>query len=108
MDDRPSEMPPSPKPHLTLTQSSSELDATVNDEGLNQDPSLNLDSSMDVASVDDKKALELDISGLGPDGLQLGSAHDLSQLDPQDALLGGPLIDEGGDPFVAPLENVQG
>jgi hypothetical protein len=87
-----------------LIQSNSELDVTVNDvDGLNHDPSLDLDASMVGASVDgDKKGLELDISGLGPDGLQLGSAHDLSQLDPQDALLGGPLMNEGGDPFAAP------
>jgi len=102
MDDRPSEMPPSPKPQLTLMQNS-ELDVTVNvDDGLNHDPSLNLDASMVGADVeDDKKELELDISGLGPDGLQLGDAHDLSQLDPQDALLGGPLMD-AGDPFAVP------
>ena len=101
MDDRPSEMPPSPKPQLTLVQSNSELDVTVNVvDGLNHDPSLNLDASMGGAGVDDdKKELELDISGLGPDGLQLGGAHDLSQLDPQDALLGGPLMDEARDPF---------
>jgi hypothetical protein len=104
MDDRPSEMPPSPKPQLTLIQSNSELDVTVSvDDGLNHDPPLNLDASMGGAGVDDdKKELELDISGLGPDGLQLGGAHDLSQLDPQDALLGGPLMDEAGDPFVVP------
>jgi len=104
MDDRPSEMPPSPKPQLTLIQSSSELDVTVNvDDGLNHVPTLNLDASMVGAGVeeDDKKGLELDISGLGPDGLQLGVADDLSQLDPQDALLGGPLIDTG-DPFAVP------
>jgi hypothetical protein len=105
MDDRPSEMPPSPKPQLTLIQSNSELDVTVSvDDGLNHDPSLNLDVSMvGGAGVDDeKKGLELDISGLGPDGLQLVAAHDLSQLGPQDALLGGPLMDEGEDPFAAP------
>jgi hypothetical protein len=102
MDDRPSEMPPSPKPQLTLIQSSSELDVTV--EGLTHDPALDLDASMGGVGVgdDDKKGLELDISGLGPDGLQMGSADDLSQLDPQDALLGGPLMAEGGDLFAAP------
>lgn len=94
MDDRPLEIPPSPKPQLTLTQSSSVSE-------LNHDPALGLDA-MDTGVVDDKKGLELDISGLGPDGLQLGEMHDLSQLTAQDSLLGDPLMDGDGDPFAAP------
>lgn len=94
MDDRPLETPPSPKPQLTLTQSSS-----VNE--LNHDPALGLDA-LDTGVVDDKKGLELDISGLGSDGLQLGEVHDLSQLAGQDSLLGGPLMDGTEDPFGGP------
>lgn len=103
MDDRPSEVPPSPKPHLTLTQSNSELDVTVNDVvGLSNEPPLNLDADMGVENLDENKGLQLDISGLGADGLSLEGAHDLSQLNPEDGLLGGPLMDETTDPFVAP------
>jgi len=102
MDERPSEVPPSPKPHLTLTQPNSELDVTANDVvGLGNEPPLNLDADMGVENLDENKGLQLDISGLGADGLSLEGA-DLSQLAPEDALLGGPLMDETTDPFVAP------
>ena len=99
-DHRPSEMPPSPKPQLTLMQSNSELDMTNNgDDGLNNDPSLKLDTTIGGLEVKKDDELELDMSGLGPDGLQLASAHDLAQLDPQDGLMGGPLMDQDADPF---------
>jgi len=95
VEEQPPEIVLSPKPQLTLVQSNSELDLS-----LSHDPSLKLDASMGGEDVDDdKKALELDISGLGSDGLQLGSAHDLSQLAAEDPLLGGPLMDGSEDPF---------
>jgi hypothetical protein len=43
--------------------------------------------------------VELDLSALGPDGTLPG---DLSQLQPEDSLLGGPLIDQSEDPFSKP------
>lgn len=48
--------------------------------------------------------MSLDMSGIGPDGEQFEGAEDLSQLQSTDALLGGPLLDEGmeQDPFVVP------
>ena len=44
--------------------------------------------------------MQLDTSALGPDGIALEAAHSLVQLDPSDALMGGPLLDETVDPFV--------
>ena len=47
--------------------------------------------------------MSLDMTGIGPDGEQFEGAQDMSQLQPTDALLGGPLMDEAmGDPFSVP------
>ena len=47
--------------------------------------------------------MSLDLTGIGPDGEQFEGAQDMSQLQPTDALLGGPLMDEAmGDPFSVP------
>jgi len=91
LDDPPSKVP-SPKPQLMMLQSS------VDDE--TQDP-IELDSSLKPLDSDKTgvEGLELDISGLGPDGLQLESTHDLSQLDGPDGLIGGPLMEDSIDPF---------
>lgn len=102
-DDRPSEVPPPPKPQLTLMQSNSELDMTNNDDDGLSNPTLKLDAT--IGGHEEKKdsdGLELDISGLGPDGLQLGSAHDLSQLDPQHALMADALMEQGAHSFGRP------
>ncbi|KAF8167709.1 hypothetical protein B0H34DRAFT_27166 [Crassisporium funariophilum] len=105
--DRTQEDPPSkvssPKTQLRMVEPSSGLETLDHAEGL--DASLNpLDATMDDVDDDEKKDstdndLELDISGLGPDGLQLEDAHDLSQLDGPDGLIGGPLMDDSIDPF---------
>ncbi|OBZ76143.1 hypothetical protein A0H81_03236 [Grifola frondosa] len=53
----------------------------------------------------DDDALLLDMADIGPDGEQFEAASDLSQLQPTDALLGGPLMDEEMedlDPFAIP------
>jgi len=88
----------SPKPELSMSlQPPSEL---VEETGDTLDASLKpLDTNME--DVDDKPedAIELDISALGPDGLQIEGADDLSQIDASDALMGGPLMDEAVDPF---------
>lgn len=97
VDDPPSKLS-SPKPQLRIMSSSlSGIETRDSVDGL--DASLKLDADMDDI---DKKAnddLELDISGLGPDGLQLESAHDLSQLGGPDGLMGGSLMDDSIDPF---------
>ncbi|PPQ67129.1 hypothetical protein CVT25_005730 [Psilocybe cyanescens] len=99
-DDPPSKVP-SPKPQLMMQSS-------VDDE--TQDPADVLNSSLKPLEMpmDDEdetenqggvEGLELDISNLGPDGLQLESSHDLSQLDGPDGLIGGSLMDDSIDPF---------
>lgn len=82
-----------------MPSSLSGLETRDNIDGL--DASLKLDADMDDIDEDQKKVndLELDISGLGPDGLQMESAHDLSQLDGPDGLMGGSLMDDSVDPF---------
>jgi len=102
VDDPPSKLS-SPKPQLRIMPSSlSGLETRDSVDGL--DASLKLDADMDDIDEGQKKAnpdddLELDISGLGPDGLQLESAHDLSQLGGPDGLMGSSLMDDSVDPF---------
>lgn len=92
-DDPPSKVPsPKPEPELRLAQP----DETDHD---NSDMLKELDTTMDDMEEDKQGDLELNISGLGPDGLQLEGAHDLSQLDGPDGLIGGSLMDESTDPF---------
>ena len=102
-DELPSKVP-SPKPELMM------LETTVPDllqnpiDELDQ-PLKPLEDGLDDRDVNDKPAvegLELDISGLGPDGLQLENTHDLSQIDGPDGLIGGSLMDESIDPFANP------
>ncbi|TFK30837.1 hypothetical protein FA15DRAFT_662898 [Coprinopsis marcescibilis] len=93
---------PSPKPQLSM---STDVPGPA-DIGEELDSSLKLiqqDVNMDDNNDDDEEkkddGLGLNISGLGPDGLQQESSHDLSQLDGTDALAGGNVMDQTGDPF---------
>jgi hypothetical protein len=36
---------------------------------------------------------------LPPDGTAFEAAHDLSQVEPEDNILGGKAMDQSGDPF---------
>ncbi|KAG6911588.1 hypothetical protein DXG01_011891 [Tephrocybe rancida] len=96
--------PPSPKPQLSMSlQDNSELEADVLDASLKP-----MDEDLDVAlGLGDPgipgDVMELDMSGLGPDGLGLESSHDLSQLDGADALIGAQVLDESEDPFGHPV-----
>ena len=97
VDDPPSKLS-SPKPQLRIIPSSlSGIETRDSVDVL--DASLKLDADMDDIVKKANDDLELDISGLGPDGLQLEGAHDLSQLDGPDGLLGGSLMDDSVDPF---------
>lgn len=49
--------------------------------------------------VEPGEGLDLDLSGLGPDGEAFESAHDLSQMEPNDIILGGNMMDDSMDPF---------
>ncbi|CAK5280412.1 unnamed protein product [Mycena citricolor] len=107
VEEEPQSKPASPKPQLSM-----ELQPMV-EEGIENDdlePSLQtmedamgqMDQGVDLAGDS-----MLDMSVLGPDGLGLESAHDLTQLDSTDALLGGPLqMDESEDPFAAPMPDL--
>ncbi|TFK56579.1 hypothetical protein OE88DRAFT_1730056 [Heliocybe sulcata] len=74
------------------------------DDSLKPLDSNTLDSSMDV-TVDISDAMNteivegLDLSGLPPDGTSFEDAHDLTQMQEADALLGGPIMDQSEDPF---------
>lgn len=105
--------PPSPQPQLSMSlQTSSQLDLPLG----TLDASLNpLDTDMadlaDLADIDvgvglvEKDGLvELDMTGLGPDGLGLENSHDLSQLEDTDILIGGPMMSPDDDPFAQPVD----
>ncbi|KAG6867914.1 hypothetical protein C0993_009544 [Termitomyces sp. T159_Od127] len=92
--------PPSPKPQLSMTlQDGTELDGDPLDASLkamDEDMSVGLGLDNQNMSGD---GMELDMSGLGPDGLGLESSHNLSQLEAVDALVGRQVIDATTDPF---------
>jgi len=46
---------------------------------------------------------DLTMAELGPDGTQFETAEDLTQIQGTDALLGGEMMDQSGDPFNPPL-----
>lgn len=55
---------------------------------------------MDTEGVDVSDIVnEMDMSSLGPDGITFEGAHDLTQMEDEDALLGGPMLDNSLDPF---------
>jgi hypothetical protein len=49
----------------------------------------------------------LDMSALGPDGTAFEAAHDLTQMEGEDALMGGVLMDQTDDPFADALVGEQ-
>lgn len=100
--------PPSPQPQLTMSlQPSSDL--SVDPVGDTLDASLNPIETDIVVDVDvgeklnTEDGIELDMTGLGPDGLGLEASHDLSQMEAADALIGGAMMDQSGDPFAEPV-----
>lgn len=42
---------------------------------------------------------DIDMSGLGPDGMAFEGAHDLNQIESGDDILGGPVMDDSVDAF---------
>ncbi|KAJ3895509.1 hypothetical protein GG344DRAFT_73026 [Lentinula edodes] len=89
--------PPSPKPQLTMSME----DTVDTDSGL--DVSLNpLDTGgVGGENMTTENSMDLDLSGLGPDGLALTDVQDLSQIEGEDSLMGGPNMDGTMDPFAA-------
>ncbi|KAG6862177.1 hypothetical protein C0995_004259 [Termitomyces sp. Mi166 len=92
--------PPSPKPQLSMTlQDGPELEGDTLDASLkpmDEDMSVGLGLGNQSISGD---GMELNMSGLGPDGLGLESSHNLSQLGGVDGLVGGQVMDDSTDPF---------
>lgn len=107
-EEEPPSKPSSPKPQLSmgLEPPSDLIDDVETQDAL--DASLkameaNMEEGVGVG-LDTDEGL-MDISSLAPDGLGLEASHDLTQMDADDALLGGPLqMDESVDPFSEPIE----
>lgn len=93
--------PATPKPHpLSVSFQPPSPTPAPEDDGLDESlkPSEgNLDASVEDITPD----LDIDLSQIGPDGEAFEAAGDLSQLQAEDALLGGPLLDQvmDDDPF---------
>jgi len=100
--------PPSPKPQLTMSTEDIMVDPV--DESIVLEASLKpMDASgigEEDISVVTEVGMDLDLSGLGPDGLVLESAHNLSQIEDGDNLMGGATMDNFTvDPFaIEPTE----
>ena len=67
-----------------------------------------LDGNVDIEigvheNVNQEEVGDLDMGVLGPDGTSFESVHNLSQIESDDALLGGPLMDHTVDPFITDL-----
>jgi len=85
--------------HTSLEEAHDALDAALKplDTGM--------DSIVDVGGMNPGvdvivNDLDIDMSNLGPDGLPIeSSAHDLSQVEANSALLGGPMMDNSLNPF---------
>lgn len=98
---------PSPKPHpLSISFQASDIVADVDTLENALKP---LESDI-VAVVDIPEELntdvlpQLDMSALGPDGTGFESTGDLTQMQPDDTLLGGEMMDDSisDDPFALP------
>lgn len=92
------EEPPSEQPELSIPTNAQEVPmaADILDESLQPPPPM--DTSIGELSVHQNEGggIELSLEGLGPDGTLPG---DLTQLQPEDGLLGGTMMDQSGDPF---------
>ncbi|KAJ7654722.1 hypothetical protein B0H17DRAFT_956864 [Mycena rosella] len=103
-EEEPPSKPSSPKPQLSMglqppddSETNDVLDASLKTMEANMEDGVGV-------GLDTDEGL-MDISSLAPDGLGLEESHDLSQLDADDVLLGGPLqMDESVDPFAEPID----
>lgn len=86
------------EPILTVDEGADILDASFKalDAGINVDVGVHENAN---------QVGELDMSVLGPDGASYEGVHDLGQLNSADVLLGGPLMDDTGDPFAPSMEH---
>ncbi|KAF8560189.1 hypothetical protein OG21DRAFT_1518784 [Imleria badia] len=88
------------EPILTVDEGADILDASfkVLDPGINVDVDVH-------ENVNQEDVGELDMSVLIPDDTPFESVHDIGQLDSANALLGGPLMGDAGDPFAPSMEH---
>ncbi|KAF7799318.1 hypothetical protein EIP86_010550 [Pleurotus ostreatoroseus] len=97
--------PASPKPHPLSMSFQPPSPTPAPDDGLD-DALKPADDALGIAVPDlTADSMNLDISGLGPDGEPFEGANDLSQLQASDPILGGPLLDQEAmeeDPFTNP------
>ena len=98
--DEPPSKPASPKPRLSMTLANLDENTNGNTDIDALGASLKPVVDAGLHSLDGTKGVvdtgvELDISGLGPDGLDLDTS--LTQIDPSDAIVDGPLLNH---PFV--------
>ncbi|KAG7098983.1 hypothetical protein E1B28_000869 [Marasmius oreades] len=94
--------PPSPKPQLIMTTAEDNIGVDDNPDALVDTSLKPMDTNSDNVvenPLTGAASMQLDISGLGPDGLELEEAHELSQIEGADTLLGGPIMDNTMDPF---------
>ena len=85
------------EPMLTVDEGGDMLEASFK--------ALEASINVDVENANQEVVGELDMSVLGPDVTAFESVHDLGPLDNANALLGGPLMGDAGDPFVQSMEH---
>ncbi|KAH7914784.1 hypothetical protein BJ138DRAFT_999311 [Hygrophoropsis aurantiaca] len=105
----PQTKPPSPAPPalslqptdsvLTTEEAADAFDAAL--QPLEAD--MTIDIGMDITAPPEEVE-NIDMGALGPDGTSYESVHDLNQIEENDAVLGGPLMDNTVDPFAETLE----
>lgn len=108
----------SPNPHTlsfqpdhgqtTLEEAHDALDAALKPLDTGMATIVDVGGQMDPGGVDvNVNELDIDMSNLGPDGLPLeSSAHDLTQVEAEDSLLGGAMMDSSLDPFAEQLSDM--
>lgn len=108
----PQDAEPEPEPGqlLSLQPEQNAVDEETHDDAL--DASLKpldqgmVDTTMDSVDIPINTEADIgeipegvDMSALGPDGMAFEGAHDLTQIEGGDDLLGGSVMDSSGDPF---------
>jgi hypothetical protein len=93
--------PPSPKPHpLSM---SFQPGTPQSDTGDGLEDSLAVGVGVVEEETADVDVSALDMTALGPDGAPFEATHELTQMEGNDALLGGIMLDQSGDPFAEGL-----
>jgi hypothetical protein len=96
---------PSPKPHPLSISFRPSPDSDHGDNVFDESLAVGVDGivGVDGGNASDVDVSALDMSALGPDGTAFEDAHDLAQMQGDDALMGGMMMDQSDDPFVEGL-----